>query len=582
MLYEPRAPLQGAKVIEPERVNFASLGLCYEMAVEYGCCNGHALLMDYFYPKENNGRMPAIIWVHGGGWFSRDLTRVYRPEKTMAALAQQGFFCASIDYRLSDEAVFPAQIQDCKCAVRYLRAHAAELGIDPEHIAAWGESAGAHLVLLMACTDGVEEFEGDGGWSNQSSAIQAAISWYAPCDLEALHRFYGRKQSVITRLLGCDADDPAFPAKAEAASPSHYAARACAPVLVMHGDRDSIVPYIQSEDFCKKARAAGNAVQLITVHEQGHGFFDGDEYEAAMIDFFFERLMNKRRSIFGGGRVVWEKPVDWDAMGVTYIPDVTYATIDGIDLKLDWMIPRTRGTSPLPVVVWFHGGGWSSEELNRKYRPEGMLADLCRAGFACVSADYRLLQQAPYPAPIQDAHCVIRYIRAHAEEYHLDPEHIGVWGESAGAGTAILLGVGDYLPHHRGNGPYQDYSSSVQAVCSWYGFGNYVKQAQLAGREHNHFLNVDYDIDGPGAQKMYAESAIAYASRPLPPFLFIHGSADPLVPSWQSVDLYHELVSYGNQAELYIAPGQVHGFFTDPLTPVKVREFFVKHLHPHS
>ena len=93
---------------------------------------------------------------------------------------------------------------------------------------------------------------------------------------------------------------------------------------------------------------------------------------------------------------------------------------------------------------------------------------------------------------------------------------------------------------------------------------------------------MDYDIDGPGAQKLYAESAIAYASRPLPPFLFIHGSADPLVPSWQSVDLYHELVSYGNQAELYIAPGQVHGFFTDPLTPVKVREFFVKHLHPHS
>ena len=127
--------------------------------------------------------MPVILWVHGGGWFSRDLTRVYRPEKTMAALAQQGFFCASIDYRLSDEALFPAHIQDCKCAVRYLRAHAAELGIDPDHIAAWGESAGAHLVLLMACTDGVEEFEGDGGWSNQSSAIQAAISWYAPCDL---------------------------------------------------------------------------------------------------------------------------------------------------------------------------------------------------------------------------------------------------------------------------------------------------------------------------------------------------------------------------------------------------------------
>lgn len=578
MLYQPRAPLPGAKVIDPERVNFAARGLCYEMAVEYGRAGDTPLLMDYFYPKENNGRMPAIIWIHGGGWFSHDLTRVYRPEKQMAALAQIGFFCASIDYRLSDEAPFPAQIQDCKCAVRYLRAHAQELGIDPDHIASWGESAGAHLAALMACTDDVPEFEGDGGWQDQPSNIQAAVPWYAPCDLEELHRYYGREKSIITRLLGVEENDPTFPQLAAWASPTHYAGSKCAPMLLMHGDRDSIVPYVQSEELCRKAMAAGNPVRIITIHEQGHGFFDGDEYYTAIEDFFCQQLMGKRHSIRGGGHVVWEKPIDWDGIGVDYLPDVTYATLSGIDLKLDWMIPRMPGAAPRPVVVWFHGGGWMAEDLTRKYRPDSILAKLCQAGFVCVSADYRLLQQAPYPAPIQDAHCVIRYVRAHAEQYNLDAEHIGVWGESAGAGTAILLGVGEYLPHHEGDGPWQGYSSKVQAVCSWYGFGNYVKQAQLLGMNHNHFLNVDYDLDGPGAQQMYAESAIAYASRPLPPFLFIHGTADPLVPSWQSVDLYHEFTSYGNEAELYLVPGQVHGFFTDPLTPGKILDFFTKHL----
>lgn len=578
MLYEPRPPLPGAKVIEPERVNFAARGLCYEMAVAYGRAGDTPLLMDYMYPQYRQGPMPVIIWVHGGGWASRDLTRVYRPEVQMAHLAQLGFFCASIDYRLSQDAVFPAQIQDCKCAVRYLRAHAEELGIDPEHIGAWGESAGAHLVALMAATDGVPAFEGDGGWQGYSSSIQASVPWYAPMELEGLHRYYGGDESICTMLVGTKASEADFADKAAYASPMTYADRPFAPMLLMHGDRDSIVPYAQTEDFYRKAVKAGNPVRLITVHEQGHGFFDGEEYYAAIYDFFFQHLMGRKYSTRGGGRVVWEEPIDWDANGIDYLPDVTYATLSGIDLKLDWLLPRMEGAAPRPVVVWFHGGGWMAEGLTRKYRPDSMLLKLCQAGFVCVSADYRLLQQAAYPAPIQDAHCVIRYIRAQAEKYNLDAGHIGVWGESAGAATSILLGVGEYLPHHEGDGPWQDYSSRVQAVCSWYGYGNYIKQAQLGGQDHNLFLNVDYDLDGPGAQKMYQESAIAYMARPLPPFLFIHGSGDPLVPSWQSVDMYNEMILGGNEAELYLSPGQVHGFFTDPKVPEKILAFFEKHL----
>ena len=581
MLYHAKAPLPGAKVIEPERVVFTDEGLHYEMGLVYGKADGKDLLMDCIYPKGIPEPLPCVLWIHGGGWASHDLTRVYRPERQMAELAKLGFVCASIDYRLSDEAVFPAQLEDCKCAVRYLRAHAEELHIDPKHIASWGESAGGHLAAMLAVTNDMEEFEGSGGWSEMSSNVQAAVAWYPPCDLPALQHYYGKEADIIAKLVGVPIDDASFEKKAWYASPACYVSRKLPPMLLMHGDRDSLVPHAQSEDFCKSARAAGNPVRLITVHDQGHGFFDGQEYAHAIENFFFQHLkgVDRARELMKGegGHVVWEPPFDWAAADIRYLPDQVFATPQGIELKADWFLPK-KAQHPMPVVVWFHGGGWRSEELNRRYRPDHILAALCRRGFACVSADYRLLQQAPYPAPIEDARCVIRYIRAKANEMDLDSEHIGVWGESAGAATALLLGVGEYLPEQEGNGGYAEYSSRVQAVCSWYGFANHIKQAELSGMEQNHFINVTYDIDGPGAKKLYHESVFAYANRSLPPFLLMHGSADPLVPLWQSVDLYNELKSWGNDVELYIVPGEVHGFFMDPKVPNLIVDFFSKHL----
>lgn len=587
MLYHAREPIPGAKVIEPERVDFVSEGLHYEPDIVYGRADGADLLMDYFHPKFHAGPVPAVIWIHGGGWFSHDLDRKYRPERELADLAKLGFFCASIDYRLSDQHPFPAQIQDCKCAVRFLRANAARLNIDPDRIAVWGESAGAHLAILMAVTNGMEAFEGNGGWNEVSGDVQAAVSWYAPAELNSLHAYYaglsgGSRRSIVEMLVNSSASDPGFAALADSASPHHYANRTAAPILLMHGDRDSIVPYAQSENLYKALKAAGNPVRLITVHDQGHGFFDGKEYTRTIENFLFEHLCGVQRARMlhegEGGHVVWQPVPDYEKEGIRYIPDQVYATLSGVQLHADWMLPANPPDRLMPVIIWFHGGGWMAEDLDRHYRPNALLVQLCHAGFACVSADYRLLQQAPYPAPIQDAHCVVRYVRSCAGRFSLDPEHIGVMGESAGAATAQLLGTGAYMPEHEGDGGYEEYSSRVQAVCSWYGFSNYIKQAQLTGMTRNPFLNAEYDYDGPGAAKMYAESTIAYADRPLPPFLLLHGTADPLVPSWQSVDFYRELISWENEAELFLVPGEVHGFFTSPRVPEIILTFFKKHL----
>ncbi|NLJ41085.1 MAG: alpha/beta hydrolase, partial [Clostridiales bacterium] len=130
--------------------------------IEFGKGGKRLLLLDAFRLKGKQDKpMPVIIWIHGGGWSDPNLDKMYRPESQIIRLVKRGYFCVSIEYRLSTESVFPAQIQDCKCAVRFLRAKADEYNIDPEKIGVWGESAGGHLAALLGVTEDVKEFEGN-------------------------------------------------------------------------------------------------------------------------------------------------------------------------------------------------------------------------------------------------------------------------------------------------------------------------------------------------------------------------------------------------------------------------------------
>ena len=275
-----------AKVIDPERVDCEAEGLVCLKDVVFGQGNGRDLLMDALYPKQNKGEMPAVIWVHGGGWSDESLTKLYRPETDMARLAKEGFFVASIEYRLCQESIFPAQIEDCKCAVRYLRAKAGQYGIDAGHIGCWGESAGGHLVALMGVAN-VPEFEGSGGWSDYSSAVQAVCEWYGPNDL-----FYGLNleegDSIFEKLFGGKLGT--IDAQMKAGSPMTYVRAGLPPFLIMHGNADRLVPFAQSQMFYDALKEKGNDAELITVPGQGHGFFDGKEYYDKIIAFFIRTL----------------------------------------------------------------------------------------------------------------------------------------------------------------------------------------------------------------------------------------------------------------------------------------------------
>ena len=135
--------------------DFSLLGISQLSAVEYARPDGIPQRMDLIFDYNAPRPMPAVLWIHGGGFTEEQLTRLSRPEHRFVELARRGYLIASIDYRMAQVKPFPSQFQDCKCAVRFLRSHASAFGIDPERIAVWGESCGGQLAALMAVEGGI-------------------------------------------------------------------------------------------------------------------------------------------------------------------------------------------------------------------------------------------------------------------------------------------------------------------------------------------------------------------------------------------------------------------------------------------
>ncbi len=191
----------------------------------YKRVNGTVLTLDLYRPEEVSGSLPVIVWVHGGGW------RRGRKEKCPAvALVQDGFAVASINYRLTSTAPFPAQIEDCKAAVRWLRANASTYHLDPDRVGVWGHSAGGHLAALLGTSGGVPELEGSGDNMQYSSRVQAVCDSAGPADLLALTNVGPKRVSAIEGLLGGPVEKDK--AKAIAASPIHYVSKDDPPFLI--------------------------------------------------------------------------------------------------------------------------------------------------------------------------------------------------------------------------------------------------------------------------------------------------------------------------------------------------------------
>lgn len=238
--------------------------------VVYGVAGGVALKLDFAKPVLcREQRVPLAVYIHGGGWTSGSKAgAINRAEAKL--LYQLGFAVAAINYRLSPQFHFPAHIHDCKLAIRYLRANAAALGIDPDRIAVFGGSAGGHLVALLGTSGGLADLDGP-GLEGVSSRVQAVVDFFGPADLRIMTGDIdpGGVQT-LTNFLGCD--PRACPALAALASPASHVTPDDPPILMIHGDKDVIVPYRQSEILAEALRLSGNACALIKVLNAGHGF----------------------------------------------------------------------------------------------------------------------------------------------------------------------------------------------------------------------------------------------------------------------------------------------------------------------
>ncbi|MCF2527243.1 alpha/beta hydrolase family protein [Yinghuangia soli] len=228
------------------------------------------LMIDVEVPRRD-GPVPVVAWLHGGAWMWGTNKHVATPidtERIREELLAAGIAFASIQYRLSGEAPWPAQLHDTKSAIRWLKYHADRLGIDPGRVAAWGESAGGHLAALLATTGHRPDLEGDLGVATGTSRIHAAVSWYGPTDLTAMLE-HGFAEPVRDLL----ADRPGL---ARQASPLHQAGPDTAPMLLVHGTEDTPVPAAHSRQLADACIRHGVPAELVLVPEAGHAFAGAD------------------------------------------------------------------------------------------------------------------------------------------------------------------------------------------------------------------------------------------------------------------------------------------------------------------
>ncbi len=248
---------------------------------------------------------------------------------------------------------------------------------------------------------------------------------------------------------------------------------------------------------------------------------------------------------------VWE--------GAELIQNVVYSTVGGRELRIDILRAVDRPSEPLPVVVWIHGGGWHQ---GRKEFGLGRMYGLPERGYLGALVEYRLTGEAAWPAQIHDCKCAIRFLRAHAEQYSIDPDRIGVWGASAGGHLAAMLGVSGGVPELEGEGGWPDHSSRVQAICDWYGPADLTQLAEVKARRGPD-TPLAMLLGGPPEEKVdiaRQASPITYVTTDDPPFLIMHGDQDRVVPLEQSQKLHDALTGAGVEVELVVMEGHGHAF----------------------
>lgn len=314
--------------------------------------------LDLYRPRGASGRLPTVVWIHGGGWRSGDKTQLEQSRR----LVCHGYALASVNYRLSGQALFPAQVDDVKAAIAFLRAHASAYGLDPRRFAAFGSSAGGHLAALAGTSGPIL---GSGG-----AHVRAVVDWYGPVDFARMDEQllaqgcnpgtanHGQPGSAESQLLGCTVSDPACAASVRAADPAAYATISEPAFLLLHGDADCTVPRAQDALLQAALTEAGGCVLARTVRGAGHG---GPAWSTPEVQDpvagFLDAVLAAGPSLDDA-----EKAVNCPAFLVSGDPtsgngaDWTYDSVDdGVHYVMEGILFAPAGAGPFPAVVVSHG-----------------------------------------------------------------------------------------------------------------------------------------------------------------------------------------------------------------------------------
>jgi acetyl esterase/lipase len=287
----PSIPAFGAQAQAPNTSD-----LLVDKDIVFGKGGDMDLLLDVYHPPQGvTPKRMGIIHLFGGGFTTGNKNAGYIVND-VRALGKLGYTNISANYRLTSQGLWPAQIHDTKAAIRWVRANAARIGIDADKIAIAGYSAGGLLALLSAGTNGMAEFEGNGGNAGVSSNVQACIGVYPLASTGIAGSLFPTNISAEERTKMIDA-----------AGPAKYIAKTFAPTIFVHGTADTTVPLTSSLDFFNKLTAAGVPTSITTIQGAAHAFdnaaLDAVEVMAHSVDLFLDRLIvnPKPYPSFGGG-----------------------------------------------------------------------------------------------------------------------------------------------------------------------------------------------------------------------------------------------------------------------------------------
>ena len=259
------------------------------MNLVYTSVGDRKLPLDLYHPKDSKTPVPLVIWIHGGGWKGGSKNG----NNPAMALLLRGYAVASVEYRLSGEAIFPAAVEDCKAAISFLRANSDQYHLDPNRFGVWGSSAGGHLAAMMGTTGDSDEFESHRVAVKTSSEVQAVCDWFGPTDFLRMNDVKGTidhdsPKSPESLFMGAAIQDN--PRLVQKANPISYVTPSDPPFLIMHGEVDDMVPYAQSELLHAALKKSGVPSKLVMIKSGNHGFRGAketrDQLAARCADFF--------------------------------------------------------------------------------------------------------------------------------------------------------------------------------------------------------------------------------------------------------------------------------------------------------